>query len=157
MVIAPKEKSLFAFWKKVRFEGGERETDLWMHALLNQLSFFLVFLSFLFYFLSYLFSFLLALFFLFAPENILYFSIPPTGHGKILFIAPVVASVLPFCPLIAFVWSECTCRPPGLCDIHPRQTEAGLFCSFVYRNISSYHSINAFSLYSQSMHPTIPP
>ena len=31
MVIAPKEKSLFAFWKKVRFEG-ERETDLLVHA-----------------------------------------------------------------------------------------------------------------------------
>ena len=32
MVIAPKEKSLFAFWKKVRFEGEERETDLLVHA-----------------------------------------------------------------------------------------------------------------------------
>ena len=32
MVIAPKEKSLFAFWKNVRFEGGEREADLLVHA-----------------------------------------------------------------------------------------------------------------------------
>ena len=32
MVIAPKEKSLFTFWKKVRFEGGEREADLLVHA-----------------------------------------------------------------------------------------------------------------------------
>ena len=33
MVIALKEKFLFAFWeKKVRFEGGERETDLLVHA-----------------------------------------------------------------------------------------------------------------------------
>ena len=83
--------------------------------------------------------------------------IPLTGHGKSLFIASAVASVLPFYPSTTFVWSGCTCRPPGLCDIHPRQTEAGLFCSFVYRNISSCHGINAFSLYSQSMHPTVPP
>lgn len=33
MVVAQKKKSLFAFWKKVRFEGGEGENDLWMHAL----------------------------------------------------------------------------------------------------------------------------
>ena len=32
MVIAPKGKSLFAFWRKVRFEGGEREINLLMHA-----------------------------------------------------------------------------------------------------------------------------
>ena len=32
MVIASKGKSLFAFWRKVRFEWGERETDLLMHA-----------------------------------------------------------------------------------------------------------------------------
>ena len=34
-----KKESLFAFWKKVKFEGGEKEADLWVHALLNQLSF----------------------------------------------------------------------------------------------------------------------
>ena len=27
-----KKESLFTFWKKVRFEGGERETDLLVHA-----------------------------------------------------------------------------------------------------------------------------
>ena len=27
-----KKESLFAFWKKVKFEGGERETDLLVHA-----------------------------------------------------------------------------------------------------------------------------
>ena len=68
MVVAQKKEFLFAFWKKVRFEGGERETDLWVHALLNQLSFFLVFFSFLFCFLSYLFSFPLALFFSSTPK-----------------------------------------------------------------------------------------
>ena len=69
---------------------------------------------------------------------------------------PAVTNVLPFCPLTAFVWFGRTCRPPGLCDIHPCQTEASLFCSSIYRNISSCHGINAFSLYSQSMHPTVP-
>ena len=34
-LLPKKKESLFAFWKKVRFEGGERETDLWVHALLN--------------------------------------------------------------------------------------------------------------------------
>ena len=87
----------------------------------------------------------------------LYFSIPVSGHGKGPFIVPVVTNVLPFCPLTVFVWSGRTCRPPGLCDIHPCQTEAGLFYSSVYRNISSCHGINAFSLYSQGMHPTVPP
>ena len=31
-----------------------------------------------------------------------------------------------------------------------------MFCSSVYRNISSCHGINAFSFYSQSMHSTVP-
>ena len=70
---------------------------------------------------------------------------------------PVVTNVLLFCPLTAFVWSRRICRPPSLCDIHPCQTEAGLFRSSVYRNTSSCHGIIAFSLYSQDMHPTVPP
>ena len=59
MVVAQKKKSLFAFWKKVRFEGGEGENDLWVHALFEIT---LVFLSFfLIFFLSscFVFSFLL--------------------------------------------------------------------------------------------------
>ena len=84
------------------------------------------------------------------------FSILFSGHGKGPFIMLTVTTVLPFCPLITFVWSGHTCRPPGLCDIHPCQTEVGLFRSSVYRT-SSCHCINAFSLYSQGMHPTIPP
>ena len=32
-----------------------------------------------------------------------------------------------------------------------------MFCSSVYRKISSCHGINAFSLYPQGMHPTVPP
>ena len=118
MVVAQKKKSLFAFWKKVRFEGGEEENDLWVHALfeitLVLLSFFLIF------FLSSCFVFS----FFFTQENILYFSILITGHGKSLFIVPVATIVLPFCPLTTFVWSRRTCRPPEVCATHPCQTEA---------------------------------
>ena len=58
MVVCPKERgSLFAFQKKVRFEGGEREIDLWVHALLNQLSFSqFSFLFFSVFFLIFFFS-----------------------------------------------------------------------------------------------------
>ena len=31
-LLPQKKESLFAFWKKVRFEGGKRETDLLVHA-----------------------------------------------------------------------------------------------------------------------------
>ena len=80
---------------------------------LNYLSFFLNFLSFLLCFL-----FFLLLCFLFTPW-MLCFSILFSGHGKGPFIVPVVANVLPFCPLTAFVWSGRTCRPPKVCDTHP--------------------------------------
>ena len=68
-----------------------------------------------------------------------------------------MTKVLPFYPLTASVWFGRICRPLEVCITYSCQIEAGLFCSFVYRNISSYHDINAFSLYSQSMHPTVPP
>ena len=68
MVVAQKKKSLFAFWKKVRFEGGEGENDLWMHALFEIT---LVFLSFFFLY----FFFLLALFspFFYSRKYTLFF------------------------------------------------------------------------------------
>ena len=31
-LLPKKKESLFTFWKKVRFEGGERETGLLVHA-----------------------------------------------------------------------------------------------------------------------------
>lgn len=64
------------------------------------------------------------------------FSVLVSGHGNGPFIVLAVTNVLPFCPLTAFVWSGRTCRPPSLCNIHPCQTEAGLFRSSVYRSIS---------------------
>ena len=64
------------------------------------------------------------------------FSILFSGYGEGPFIVPVVTNLLPFFPLIAFVWSGHTYRPPSLCDIHPCQTEAGLFRSSVYHNTS---------------------
>ena len=132
MVVAQKKDSpCLRFLKKVRFEGGERETDLWVHALFEITLVFLSFpFSFLFSFLS--FSFLFCSVFSFHSKNMLCFLIPQQGTGRALFIASAVASVLLFRPSTTFIWSGCTCRPPGLCNIHPRQTEAGLFCSFVF-------------------------
>ena len=72
---------------------------------------FLSFPFFSFYFLSYLFSFGSCSVSFFHSENVLRFRSPFTGHGKGLFIAPAVASVLQSCPLTAFVWFGCTCRP----------------------------------------------
>ena len=116
-LLPQKKESLFAFWKKVRFEGGERETNLLVHAHWTNFFFFffLSFLSFLLCFLSYLFFLFFLLCFFFSLRKIypvfLRSSSTFTGHGKGLFIAPAVASVLRSCPLTAFVWSGCTCRP----------------------------------------------
>ena len=112
-----------------------------------------LFFSFLFSFLS--FSFLLALFFPFTLQNMLCFPIPFTGHGKSLFIVPAATMVLPFCPLTASVWSGRTCRPPEVCATHPCQTEAG-FSSPPVVALLSCHGVNAFPLYSQSMHQWFP-
>ena len=63
----PKKESLFMFWKRARFEGGERETDLPVHAhcitshsplifsLFSLFSFFSFFLCFSFYSVNALF------------------------------------------------------------------------------------------------------
>ena len=153
----PKRKSpCLRLGRKQRFERGESETDLLVHAHWTNSHFSLV--SFLFFFVFFLifFLFLLPLFF-FSLRKILCFLVPFLGYGKGPFIVPTVTNVLPFCPLTASLWSGRTCRPPGLCDIHPCQTKASLFCFSVYHNISSCHGINAFSLYSQSMYPMVPP
>ena len=124
---------------------------------LNYLFFFPKFplFSSLFSILSFFFSFYSAFLFLLREYSV--FRFPFSGHGKGPFIMPAVTNVLPLCPLTTFVWSRRTCRPPSLCDIHPCQTKASLFHSSVYRNTSSWHGINAFSLYSQGMHLTVPP
>ena len=74
MVIAQKERVLvYVFGKKVRFEGGERETDLLVHAHGTNSPFSLVSFLFLSVFLFYLFSFLLTLFFFSLRKNALFF------------------------------------------------------------------------------------
>ena len=132
MVVAQKKESLFCVLEEGKiWRGRERNRSTSACPFeLTPLFLSFPFFSFLFFFLSFFSSFYSV--FSFHSENILCFSIPPTGHGKSLFIASIVASVLPFCPSTTFVWSGCTCRPPGLCDVHPRQTEAGLFCSPVF-------------------------
>ena len=49
------------------------------------------------------------------------FSTLCTGHGKGLFIAPAVTDVLRSCPLTAFIWSGCTCRPHCATQTFARQ------------------------------------
>ena len=101
MVIVPMGKFLFAFLEKGKiFEGGEREADLLVHALLtDSLLSFLVFLPFLSVFVLIFFLFLLLCFSFPVVRYTLCFSALSTGHGKGLFIVPVVTSVLLSCPL----------------------------------------------------------
>ena len=65
----------------------------------------------MFSFLSFFLFFLLCFFFSLRKIYYVFRSLSFTGHSKGLFIAPAVASVLRSCPLTAFVWSGCTCRP----------------------------------------------
>ena len=111
------------------------------------------FFSSLFSFLSF-FLFLLLCFSFNVVKCALCFSAPSTGHDKGLFIAPAVTSVLLYCPLTAFVWSGCTCRPYCATQ-NPCQTEADSFCPSVHRGLSC-HDVNLFSPHSQSMHLTVP-
>ena len=152
----PKKESLFTFWKRARFEGGREGNQSTGACPLYYLSFFLNFLSFLLYFLSYLFFFFFLLCFSFHSVKMLCFSMMFSGHGKGPFIVPAVTNLLPFCPLTASVWSGRTCRPPSLCDIHYCQTEAGLFCSPVYRNTSFLPWYKCF-LSLLSRHASVPP
>ena len=73
-----KDDPCLHFLKKVRFEGGEKETDLWVHALFEITPVFLSFPFFSFNFLSYLFSFLSRSVSSFHSENVLcfFFSLP---------------------------------------------------------------------------------
>ena len=76
------------------------------------------------------------------------------GHGKGLFIVPAVTSILLSCPLTAFVWPGCTCRPCCATQ-NPCQTEAESFCPSVRRGLISYHDVNLLSPHTQSMHSTV--
>ena len=91
---------------------GERgKLIYWCMPIELTLFFFLV--SFLFlsvFFLIFFLFFLLCFFFSLHKIYSVFFD-PLYRHGKGLFIAPAVASVLQSCPLTAFVWSGCTCRP----------------------------------------------
>ena len=83
-----------------------------MHALwTNSPLSFLVFFLFLSVFVLIFFLFLLLCFSFNVVKYALCFSTSSTRHGKGLFIAPAVTSVLLSYPLTAFVWSGCTCRP----------------------------------------------
>ena len=156
-LLPQKKESLFAFWKKVRFEGGERETDLLVHAHWTNFPFFLSFLSFLLCFLSYLFSFGSCSVSFFHSENVLCFFDPSffTGHDKDLFIVSAVASVLRSCPLTAFVWSRCTCRPHCATPTLARQRRTCFVPLCVIAFLPATILMPSLP-HSQSMHPTVP-
>ena len=109
----PKRKSpCLRFGKRQDLKGERGKRIYWCMPIELTLLFFLV--SFLFFSVFFLifFIFFLLCFFLFTSLNIFsFFLSPSTGHGKGLFIAPAVASVLRSYPLTAFVWSGCTYRP----------------------------------------------
>ena len=137
MVIVPLGKLSFAFFGgKVRFLKGERGKPTYWYMLFqtNSLFSFLVFFSFLSVFVLIFFSFPLTLFFFFTLWKILCLSIPFIGHGKGLFIVPAVTSILLSCPLTAFVWPGCTCRPCYATQ-NPCQTEADSFCPSMRRGL----------------------
>ena len=112
-LLPKKKESLFTFWKKARFEGGERETDLPVHAYCITAPFSLIFsLFFSVFFLIFFFFFLLC--FSFYSIKMFCFSIPLSGHGKGPFIVPAVTNLLPFykactqrflLKLVSFGWS----------------------------------------------------
>ena len=115
MLFQKKDGPYLRFRKEIGFEGGERETDLWVHALFEIAPVFLSFPFFFFYFLSYLFSFGSCSVAFFHSEMCSVFDPSPffllQGTARAFFIEPAVASVLRSCPLTAFVWSGCTYQP----------------------------------------------
>ena len=141
----PKKESVFTIWKRARFEGAERETDLPVHAhCITSPSSLIFSLFFSIFFLIFFLFFLLC--FSFYNVKMLCFSISLSGYGKGPFIVPAVTNILPFCPLTAFVWSGRTCRPSEVCATHSCQTEAGFISPSTVAPLSC-HGINAFSLF----------
>ena len=121
---------LVTFWKRAGFEGGEKETDLLVHAhciisLFSSISslFFLRFLSYHFFFSFTLFSF--------HSVNTLFFD-PFFRARRGSFYNACRDQFLPLCPLTAFVWSGHTCRPPkGSSMCHSSLPDKGRFVSLV--------------------------
>ena len=77
LLFQKKDGHCLRFLKEIGFEGGERETDLWVHALFEIAPVFLSFPFFSFYFLSYLFFFWLLLCFFLSPLKMCYVFDPP--------------------------------------------------------------------------------
>ena len=83
LLFQKKDGHCLRFLKEIGFEGGERETDLWVHALFEIAPVFLSFPFFSFYFLSYLFFFCLLLcFFLSLRKCALFFDPPLQGTAR---------------------------------------------------------------------------
>ena len=81
LLFQKKDGHCLRFLKEIGFEGGERETDLWVHALFEIAPVFLSFPFFPFYFLSYLFLLALALFLSFTLKTCSVFD-PPLYRAR---------------------------------------------------------------------------
>ena len=118
--------------------------------------------NFLFSFLVFFpfFSLFVLIFFLYSVlffyvVKIPCFLIPSTGHGKGLFIVPVVTSVLLFCPLTTFVWSGHACLA------RQRRIHFCLFCAPRTHFVSACRGLSCLDVYflsphTQSTHSTVP-
>jgi len=157
MVIVPLGKALACIlWRKGEILKGERGKPTYWCMLFqtNSLLSFLVFFPFLSVFVLIFFFFSYSVFFFYVVKNPLFFlSLHRARQGPLYSACrDQCFTVLPLNRL-CLVWVY---LPTTLCDTHPCQTEADLFYPSVCRSISSCHDINAFSLHSQSMHPTVP-
>ena len=112
-----------------------------------------LFFSFLFSFVS--FSFLLALFFPFTLKNMLCFSIPSYKARQEPLYSACRDQGFTILPLnrLYLVWAY---LPTTRSVCHSPLPDRGRFQFCPAVALLSYHSINAFSLYSQSMHQRFP-
>ena len=83
LLFQKKDGPCLRFLKEIGFEGGERETDLWVHALFEIAPFFSVFLSFLSIFFLIFFLLALALFLSFTPKMCYVFDPPLQGTARV--------------------------------------------------------------------------
>ena len=82
LLFQKKDGPCLHFLKEIGFEGGERETDLWVHALFEIAPFFSVFLSFLSIFFLIFFFWLLLCFFLSPLKMCSVFDPPLQGTAR---------------------------------------------------------------------------
>ena len=133
-LLLKRKESLFMFWKKVRFEGGERETDLLVHVHWTNSHFFLV--SFLFYSVFFLIFFLFFfLCFFFSLRKITLFFDPPYRAWREPFYSACCDQGFTILPLncLCLIWAY---LPTTRGVYHSLLPDRGRFHFSLYRSIS---------------------